>query len=173
MIVRTPFPSIRLSIAMKPGRLSTGSPPLTAAVIELVHDLDPGPPSEPLNGLALSPVAVPGNGGASVPAVSSSPRSNARSGATASKLTPNDEGNRVREAQAAPGASRRIPPSPADGQKGPTVPGNGGASVPAVSVADGTVIARDEAHEGGRKSVGTRSLKSGLPTPRSRLDASF
>ena len=67
-----------------------------------------------------------------------------RSGATASKLTPNDEGNRVQEAQAAQGASRRIPPSPADGQKGATVPGNGGASVPAVSVADSTVIARDE-----------------------------
>ena len=80
---------------------------------------------------------VPGNGGASVPAVSSSPGSNARSGATASKLTPNDEGNRVQEAQAAQGASRRIPPSPADEQKGPTVPGNGGASVPAVSSSPG------------------------------------
>jgi DNA uptake protein ComE-like DNA-binding protein len=71
------------------------------------------------------------------------------SGATASK-TPNDAGNRVQEAQAAQAASDGLPLPPADEQKGPTVPGNGGASVPAVSsspgfkVADGTVIARDE-----------------------------
>jgi DNA uptake protein ComE-like DNA-binding protein len=107
------------------------------------------------DGLPLSPadeqksLTVPGNGRTSVPAASSSPGFSSRSGATASK-TPNDAGNRVQEAQAAQGASDGLPPSPADEQKGPTVPGNGGASVPAAStspgfkVADGTVIARDE-----------------------------
>ena len=107
------------------------------------------------DGLPLSPadeqksLTVPGNGRASVPAVSSSPGFSARSGATASK-TPNDAGNRVQEAQAAQAASDGLPLSPADEQKSLTVPGNGRASVPAASsspgfkAADGTVIARDE-----------------------------
>src|SRR5215203_6972106 len=81
-------------------------------------------------------LTVPGSGRASVPAVSSSPGLNARAKATASK-TPNDEGNRVQEAQAAQGTSRRIPLSPADEQKGLTVPGSGRASVPAVSSSPG------------------------------------
>ena len=79
---------------------------------------------------------VPGNGRASVPAASSSPGFSSRSGATASK-TPNDAGNRVQEAQAAQGASDGLPLSPADEQKGLTVPGNGRASVSAVSSSPG------------------------------------
>src|SRR5215203_5223899 len=65
--------------------------------------------------------------------------------ATASK-TPSDEGNRVKEAQAAQAASDGLPLSPADEQKSLTVPGNGRTSVPAASSspgfksADGTVI---------------------------------
>jgi DNA uptake protein ComE-like DNA-binding protein len=107
------------------------------------------------DGLPLSPadeqksLTVPGNGRASVSAVSSSPGFSAGSGPTASK-TPNDAGNRVQEAQAAQAASGGLPLSPADEQKSLTVPGNGRASVSAVSsspgfkAADGTVIARDE-----------------------------
>src|SRR5215204_6770947 len=56
--------------------------------------------------------------------------------ATASK-TPSNEGNRVKEAQAAQGAFRRTPPSPVDEQNGPTVPGNGRDSVPSVSSSPG------------------------------------
>ena len=107
------------------------------------------------DGLPLSPadeqksLTIPGNGRASVSAVSSSPGFSAGSGPTASK-TPNDAGNRVQEAQAAQAASDGLPLSPADEQKSLTIPGNGRASVSAVSsspglkAADGTVIARDE-----------------------------
>src|SRR5215207_7137461 len=82
---------------------------------------------------------------------------NARSGATASKLTLRDEGNRAQEAPAAREAPHSLSVSPGDEVKGTTVPGNGNtdgrASVPAVSssprfkVADGTLIARDESRK--------------------------
>ena len=74
-------------------------------------------------------------------------------GATGTKLTPKED-SRVKEAKAVQEPSNGFPLSPADELKGTTVRVNGAASPPAVSpspgfkVADGTVIARDEFHEG-------------------------